>query len=389
MGDATQRTRPGHQCQPKIPSPGHGPGVEVLPTGSLSIDECISVFQLARAVHATDRMEPPAKRQRVDFDFTNGSKPSHNTKHAIEAVEMADDGGFGEEFDEDYDADEDLQTERAQLDYKLKSTFEAIFEKYGKDFDGIGDEIDLNTGRILVNNGHLVQMQDEGDAGSGRSCLDDSSNFSQDEEMEEESDGNLNEDDDEDSNGEDDYLSEGDMIEDDLILRGFSQASRFIHQQPQGTPISGYIEYSEENRRASASRPRPTSNVTPSQSEILSQFGPQLGPEIAQYVKQSGAFDDTSVETAWRAPPMPASRPKTNLKPRPAMRKPEIERSPSPKYSVWATNGGKEKATRIRTNFTEKEDTVMLDFVAQVRQKGLDFWAHQTWRILEAKVRSP
>jgi hypothetical protein len=42
---------------------------------------------------------------------------------------------------------------RQKLDNKLKSTFEAIFEKYGKDFTGVGDEIDLRTGEIIVDNG--------------------------------------------------------------------------------------------------------------------------------------------------------------------------------------------------------------------------------------------
>lgn len=60
----------------------------------------------------------------------------------------------------------------AQLDYdrrrkrdKLKDRFEHIFAKYGKDFDGIGDEIDLENGIIVVDNGHLRGMAHEVDAG--------------------------------------------------------------------------------------------------------------------------------------------------------------------------------------------------------------------------------
>lgn len=56
-----------------------------------------------------------------------------------------------------------IDAERARLDKKLKSRFEAIFEKYGKDFDGVGDEIDLVTGNIVVDNGHLARMADHHD----------------------------------------------------------------------------------------------------------------------------------------------------------------------------------------------------------------------------------
>ena len=59
----------------------------------------------------------------------------------------------------------DLHARRAQNDFRLKSIFESIFEKYGRDFDGIGDEIDLKTGEIVVNNGHIQRMTNERDAG--------------------------------------------------------------------------------------------------------------------------------------------------------------------------------------------------------------------------------
>ncbi|PKX91031.1 Myb-like DNA-binding domain protein [Aspergillus novofumigatus IBT 16806] len=69
-------------------------------------------------------------------------------------------GGHGEDPD-----DIDLQEARAQNDLRLKSIFERIFEKYGKDFTEIGDEIDLQTGKIVVNNGHLQRMSGEDDIG--------------------------------------------------------------------------------------------------------------------------------------------------------------------------------------------------------------------------------
>lgn len=45
----------------------------------------------------------------------------------------------------------------------LKSTFQGIFNKYGKDFTDLGDEVDLRTGKIVVNNGHISRMRDEKD----------------------------------------------------------------------------------------------------------------------------------------------------------------------------------------------------------------------------------
>ncbi len=57
--------------------------------------------------------------------------------------------------------DIDVNVSRARNDARLKTTFESIFEKYGRDFSGVGDEIDLETGEIIVNNGHLLGMADE------------------------------------------------------------------------------------------------------------------------------------------------------------------------------------------------------------------------------------
>ncbi|KAF7714351.1 Centromere protein Scm3, N-terminal [Penicillium ucsense] len=59
----------------------------------------------------------------------------------------------------------DLQAARAQNDLRLKSIFEGIFAKYGNDFSDVGDEIDLETGEIVVNRGHLKSMLEETDVG--------------------------------------------------------------------------------------------------------------------------------------------------------------------------------------------------------------------------------
>lgn len=42
---------------------------------------------------------------------------------------------------------------------KFKMVFESIFERYGRDFEGVGDEVDLRIGRIVVNNGYIEGMR--------------------------------------------------------------------------------------------------------------------------------------------------------------------------------------------------------------------------------------
>ena len=65
--------------------------------------------------------------------------------------------------DEPYNAELDIA--RTQNDSLLKSRFEAIFAKFSEDFTGVGDEIDLSTGDVIVDNGHLATMEDEKDIG--------------------------------------------------------------------------------------------------------------------------------------------------------------------------------------------------------------------------------
>lgn len=62
-------------------------------------------------------------------------------------------------------SDPELTRKRARHDLHLKSRFEQIFEKYERDFSKTADEVDLETGEIVVNNGHLAAMTDEFDPG--------------------------------------------------------------------------------------------------------------------------------------------------------------------------------------------------------------------------------
>jgi hypothetical protein len=100
-------------------------------------------------------MEPPAKRSR-------------RGPAAYDDVE-ADDELFLEPDDINAQRDPAVQLERARAvaTYKLKSRWEHIFEKYGRDFGDEGDEIDLATGEVVVDNGHIRSMDDANDAKAG------------------------------------------------------------------------------------------------------------------------------------------------------------------------------------------------------------------------------
>ncbi|KAK0656565.1 hypothetical protein B0T16DRAFT_399667 [Cercophora newfieldiana] len=96
-------------------------------------------------------MEPQAKRSRTGpspFDHKTAPVDDDELNLRPEEVNALRDPGI------------QLQKSRAFAAFKLKSAFENIFEKYGRDFTGIGDEIDLRTGEIVVDNGHIQSLEE-------------------------------------------------------------------------------------------------------------------------------------------------------------------------------------------------------------------------------------
>lgn len=61
--------------------------------------------------------------------------------------------------------DVELEALRRENDNVLKARWESIFERYGKDFTGVGDEIGNISGQIEIDNGHIRNMQGELDTG--------------------------------------------------------------------------------------------------------------------------------------------------------------------------------------------------------------------------------
>ncbi|RGP64093.1 hypothetical protein FSPOR_8194 [Fusarium sporotrichioides] len=98
-------------------------------------------------------MEPPTKRR-------HGPSPSKKAQDEDDDDELA---SHPQEIRIRRDPDIQLALKRANANQKLHATMAHIIEKYSRNFEGIGDEIDMATGEIVVNNGHLHNMRDEGD----------------------------------------------------------------------------------------------------------------------------------------------------------------------------------------------------------------------------------
>jgi hypothetical protein len=385
-------------------------------------------------------MEPFPKRQRLyaplGRDFSQRFEEQHAYYEETPETEfIEDEEDYEEEEVEEAPAfgpDAELQQRRARLDYKLKSTFEAIFEKYGKDFDGVGDEIDLETGEIVVNNGHLLEMHDErdtGDIGRAREGLrgfteepDDLTSDIPSSSIEE---TDILDDDD------DELMSDEEMLEDDLILRGFAQANRFVQPPPElGHLRKGTLP--NQRRQDSSSHLVPQSSVLPAVSKIMAQFGPQIGPQIVEYISQQQVPDDSHIEPAWRAPELPSASPIRRPKINSTFLEPEPERSPSPEAStsLWALPrqrkgrrlDGRDREIAVskehqasqrldpfrhlstsgvgqssqfsppklkgkRENFTTEDDRILLDWVQKAQKRGQALWSNYIWQELEAQVR--
>lgn len=106
-------------------------------------------------------MEPPTKRPRLSIAPDPSQDPfSYPSPSSDPIAADENENNFENEHDQ-----VDIHTARAQNDQRLKTIFESIFEKYSRDFTDVGDEIDLQTGEVVVDNGHLLGMEGEDDTG--------------------------------------------------------------------------------------------------------------------------------------------------------------------------------------------------------------------------------
>lgn len=101
--------------------------------------------------------EPPLKRQRLNY--ADPEPDSDNDQDGDELVFEP------EEVDERRDPDYRLARKRVKAGNRFQQAMSSIFAKYARDFTDVGDEVDLETGEVVVDNGHLQNMRFEGDVG--------------------------------------------------------------------------------------------------------------------------------------------------------------------------------------------------------------------------------
>ncbi|KFY34345.1 hypothetical protein V494_06855 [Pseudogymnoascus sp. VKM F-4513 (FW-928)] len=354
---------------------------------------------------------PATFRQRLESK--NGAVYGHNNSStkfydAVDAREGSP-NFEGTNYDDDYEdsgeesyeeeaPEADLQATRQKLDNRLKSTFEAIFEKYGKDFTGVGDEIDLRTGEIIVDNGHVAEMHTETDAGEGRGRgmlrafteepehsqlpqqdTDDSDNadgahedmdmeyhvrgrqmlraFTQEPEFERDA---ATEEDENEYDGDTSKLPEIDeeSDDDDILYQSSGIIPAKSMAPPPRPPIyKPYRQKPLSTFRAPIPAPKPrrlsSSVAYPSEPDIIAQFGQELGPRIADYVSRQTSVDEGTIDPKWRTPALPAATAGKRPILKSMILEPDTDRSPSPNgNSLWAP----EKVPRRRVPRSSKKD---------------------------------
>ena len=199
----------------------------------------------------------------------------------------------------------DLHARRAQNDFRLKSIFESIFDKYGRDFDGIGDEIDMKTGEIVVDNGHILGMANERDVGDAENSSEELSH----------------------SDDEDDHSSSEYSEENSAGLELFNAGGAAVMEEPESSEQSAFDadslmgdvpadshlhELGKKSRKAiSIPTDDEEDELASSDIEWASHNKDKMAvQERLCLINDIYSFKDQpaiepAIEPAWRAPPLP------------------------------------------------------------------------------------
>ncbi|KAK5738839.1 hypothetical protein LTR17_005774 [Elasticomyces elasticus] len=266
--------------------------------------------------------------------------------------------------------------DRKENDRRLKSRFEAIFEKYARDFSGVGDEIDIETGEIVVDNGHLESMQHEVDPGESQSLR-----FVKDfaEELECEDEGSVSGDDEE-VVGEDKEAQDGQGVVEDAIVEDSEEEVPFALdpelQELNDTDMTGAPEATLDAEQVLSALP-PTALSNPAvrasmrdmilKAENSQQMNPEaieaLGVSIASQLAKKFNMPKTRSKTKrkesiWDFPDLPAFKRQRTAQaqtPRPLLTNLSTVLSPAakadaePAESIWApSNRPRSQARRSR-----------------------------------------
>ncbi len=202
------------------------------------------------------------------------------------------------------ESEDDLHERRVRNDLQLKSRFETIFEKYSKDFEGIGDEIDMRTGEIVVNNGHILGMMNERDVGDAETSSGEleSGCYSEDEDSPS-LDG---------YNGSRNTILKPADLGDAVVI---SQAELTWRSDDDGDSLMGEIDVERQaDEEIIESWGKAASDLE--EDELANSEFEWMNPRHIRAVahdrwqtrkQQLESLDEPSIDPAWRAPPLPES----------------------------------------------------------------------------------
>ncbi|OCT51303.1 hypothetical protein CLCR_08290 [Cladophialophora carrionii] len=340
-------------------------------------------------------------------------------------------------FPSDDRLDEDLGGRRKRNDLLLKSRFESIFEKYSHDFSGIGDEIDMNSMTVVVNNGHLQSMENETDPGGLHNMRGQTLLRAMTEAISDDDEARYdNLDADEVMNSIEEMAESAAMAEDQeetVSMNSDEELFLPVHPRPAYVTPPGSTESqntiqsdlanSDHDSLFEARRPRhssspdslfesklervdsdatePHRDYTSLDGEvdddaILQKFGPQVGREVLTVIQRArNSAYQAHIEPAWRIPASIA--PPEQAKPTSTSRTPpssifaasEIQRPGSPEHnkSLWkrprfrSTKRAAHQARALRRIRAESEDPLQEDFneVEEEDQTGFSDEAISDW----------
>ncbi|KAJ9647659.1 uncharacterized protein PV06_00359 [Exophiala oligosperma] len=319
---------------------------------------------------------------------------------------------FADQSEDDV-LDQDLDALRDRNDNLLKSRFESIFEKYSHNFEGFGDEINLWTGEVEVDNGHLQGLRDETDIGDKGSSLlramteaeDTTDSYFNNEGADEvmqsieeiaENAAEPNEDQEEDENDEDcdedqfQDQNDVDLNSDDELFAPVQQvstsegrhnsfrSSTAARSQGSASDCDSLFEVQNTLRSDSPDSlfevqepqehfgPRTTTRSSTEmpqdyreidEVDIMEKFGPEIGNEVLEIVQTTRNMAESHIEPAWRIPaniiPLRArrstSRSHTPAQPMRLSPQPEQPVSPQNSRSLWKPPKPRRTAQQMRT----------------------------------------
>ncbi|KAF2459952.1 hypothetical protein BDY21DRAFT_336985 [Lineolata rhizophorae] len=176
---------------------------------------------------------------------------------------------------------------------RLKRSWEAVIDKYAQDFEGVGDEIDLETGEIVVNNGHLSRMQHEGDAvGEAEDG---------DWEYDEEADNEEWDEEEDNADHEDEHHGEG------AWYHSYDAPDGMVPETEEGVGERGLTaarpNQSRQDRRSGLSVHLPDSSRRPDSDAALQALTQGIAAQIAQFLSSYDRTPSRQVDPVWASPP--------------------------------------------------------------------------------------